>query len=181
MFFTWNTRYSRGNLGGGLNPVTFVWLYDFLYARMSRNWLYTMVITSNHTSNLNFYHCYRSRVIDMVSLPMRQRFIVCLCVTYLFLVHFLYIRPLVFLFESLYKFILGPFIADYEIKALLVVEVRNFCVILVSCGELSHWQSYHIFFFICNSLSLYSAICKRGIICVPWTHSSFIYIFLLWV
>ena len=23
----------------------------------------------------------------------------------------------------------------------------NFCVILVSCGELSHWQSYHIFFF----------------------------------
>ena len=25
--------------------------------------------------------------------------------------------------------------------------VVNFCVILVSCGELFHWQSYHIFFF----------------------------------
>ena len=39
--------------------------------------------------------------------------------------------------------------------ALLIVEGRtltlfiNFCVILVSCWELSHWQSYHIFFFIC--------------------------------
>ena len=30
----------------------------------------------------------------------------------------------------------------------------NFCVILVSCGELSHWHSYHIFFFIIKHFKL---------------------------
>ena len=46
------------------------------------------------------------------------------------------------------------FIADYAVWALLIVEGRTvtyscyFLCHLVSCGELSHWQSYHIFFFI---------------------------------
>ena len=32
------------------------------------------------------------------------------------------------------------------LKAVQWPIVVNFCVILVSCGELSHWQSYQIFF-----------------------------------
>ena len=32
--------------------------------------------------------------------------------------------------------------------------VVNFCVILVSCGQFSNWQSYHIFFFILHALTL---------------------------
>ena len=32
------------------------------------------------------------------------------------------------------------------LKAVRWPIIVNFCIILVSCGELSHWQSYHIFF-----------------------------------
>ena len=40
------------------------------------------------------------------------------------------------------------------LKAVRWPRVVNFCVILVSCGELSHWQSYHIFFFYIYTISI---------------------------
>ena len=53
--------------------------------------------------------------------------VVCLCVTYLFFVHFFVsiIRPLVFSFELFYIVISGPFIADFAVWALLIVEGRT--------------------------------------------------------
>ena len=52
--------------------------------------------------------------------------VVCLCVTYLFFVHFFtQIRSLVFSFELFYIVLLGPFIADYAVWALLIVEGRT--------------------------------------------------------
>ena len=60
------------------------------------------------------------------------------------------IRPLVFSFELFY-IDFGTFYSWLCVWPLLIVEGRtiavNFWVILVSCGELSHWQLYHIFFF----------------------------------
>ena len=41
------------------------------------------------------------------------------------------------------------------LKAVRWPKVVNFCVILVSCGELYHWQSYHIFFFFLYLRRLY--------------------------
>ena len=54
-----------------------------------------------------------------------------------------------FLFSCFTLLFREPFIVDYAVWALFIVESRivvDFCVILVSCRELSHWQSYHIFF-----------------------------------
>ena len=52
--------------------------------------------------------------------------VVCLYVTYLFFVHFfIQIRPLVFSFELFYIVISGPFISDYAVWALLIVEGRT--------------------------------------------------------
>ena len=62
------------------------------------------------------------------------------------------IRPLVFSFELFYICDLGPFKADYVVWAYLIVEGRtvtdSYKILchLVSGGELSHWQQYHIFF-----------------------------------
>ena len=49
-------------------------------------------------------------------------------------------------------------------KAVWWSIVVNVCVILVSCGQLSHWQSYHIFFFI---YLLYGKI-VRVYACLAW-------------
>ena len=42
------------------------------------------------------------------------------------------------------------------LKAVRLPIIVNFCVILVSCGELSHWQSYYIFFFIIMVFWIYT-------------------------
>ena len=54
--------------------------------------------------------------------------------------------------------ILKPFIAYYGVWVLLIAEgstvtysCQHLCH-LVSCGELSHWQSYHIFFFLYSNV-----------------------------
>ena len=58
----------------------------------------------------------------------------------------------------LYDFIM--LFAIYLKRALLIIKavwwpiVVNVCVMLVSFGQLSHWQSYHIFFFILNKASI---------------------------
>ena len=64
------------------------------------------------------------------------------------------IRPLVFSFELFYIIISGPFIADYTVLTWLIVDgptvtyIVNFCVILVSCRELSLAIIPHLLFFI---------------------------------
>ena len=87
--------------------------------------------------------------------------VVCLCVTYLFFVHFLKINKAVSflvwivlhcLFWAFYNWLCGMGFAHCWRPYGDLVVVVNFCVILVSCGELSHWQSYHIFFFFICSL-----------------------------
>ena len=40
------------------------------------------------------------------------------------------------------------------LKAVWWPIVVNFCVILVSCGQLTHWHSYHIFYFIWSANEL---------------------------
>ena len=44
-------------------------------------------------------------------------------------------------------------------KQTCLVIVVNFCFILVSCGRLSHWQSYHIFFFILTKTRVHKLKC----------------------
>ena len=57
--------------------------------------------------------------------PVYSVVVVCLCVTYLFFDHFFYINKAVsFSFELFYIVLSGPFIADYTVWALLIVEGR---------------------------------------------------------
>ena len=79
------------------------------------------------------------------------------CTAFLWRATKLRIRTLfIFCFNWLFYIVIsGHFLADYAVyvlcsllKAVLWPIVVNVCVNLVSCGQLSHWQSYHIFFFI---------------------------------
>ena len=81
-----------------------------------------------------------------------------MCYIFVLCTIFYLYKAIVFSFEMFYIVKSGPFMADYAVYGFcswLKARVRwpifvNFCVILVSRGELSYWQSYHIFFFICE-------------------------------
>ena len=80
--------------------------------------------------------------------------VICCCVIYLLVHCFVHKQGCEFYRLNCFTFVISrPFIADYAVwlcsllKAVQWPTVVNFCDILVSCENLSHWQSYHILFF----------------------------------
>ena len=76
----------------------------------------------------------------------------------------------------------GPFIVDYVVYDLLIGEgctVTYCCQLLchfVSCVELSHWESYHIFLFISLQVILYIPVLVQAF-SINWSQMSVFFVY----